>query len=47
MASEIPKTQTALQIQKNGGPEVLEVVENVRVPELGPTDVLIKVEYAG
>ena len=47
MNSEIPQTQTALQIQKNGGPEVLEVRENVPVPELGPSDVLIKVEYAG
>ena len=43
----IPKTQSALRIERPGGPEVLQVVEGVSVPEVGADEVLVKVEYGG
>jgi len=42
----IPKTQKAVQFEKTGGPEVLKVNE-IPVPEVGPEQALLKVEYAG
>jgi NADPH:quinone reductase len=46
MAASIPKTMRALQIQKQGGFEVLEIRE-IPVPQPGNGEVLIKTEWAG
>jgi len=43
---EIPKTQRALEIHEQGGTEVLQVRDDVKV-KLGDEEVLIKVEWAG
>lgn len=45
--AELPKTMRAMQIQKQGPIEVLEVRDDVPLPECGPDDVIIKVEWAG
>ena len=45
--SDLPKTMRALQIQQQGGIEVLEVRDDVPLPECGPEEVIIKVEWAG
>lgn len=45
---QIPSSQKAVEIQRQGGiEEVLEVRDNVKIPELKPDDILIKVEYSG
>jgi NADPH2:quinone reductase len=41
----IPPTQKAVQFEKTGGPEVLKINE-IAVPEVGPEQALLKVEYA-
>ncbi|KJZ77804.1 hypothetical protein HIM_02981 [Hirsutella minnesotensis 3608] len=46
MASSIPSTMKAVQIDKNGGVEVLEY-KDVPVPSPGPGEVLVRNEYAG
>ncbi|KDN43188.1 GroES-like protein [Tilletiaria anomala UBC 951] len=45
-SSSVPSTMKALQIQKQGGLEVLEI-HDVPVPQPGPGQVLLKVEWAG
>lgn len=45
MAS-IPETMKAIQIQQQGGPEVMELRE-IPVPKPSAGQVLLKVEYAG
>lgn len=47
MSSAIPKTQTAVQIEEYGGPEIVRVKKDVPVPEVKPTELLVKNEYAG
>ncbi|KAL0634368.1 NADPH:quinone reductase [Maublancomyces gigas] len=47
MSSAIPKTQTAVQIEAYGGVEVLQLKKDAPVPEIKPTELLIKNEYAG
>lgn len=47
MSSAIPKTQTAAQIEAYGGAEVVQLKKDVPVPEIKPTELLIKNEYAG
>jgi NADPH2:quinone reductase len=42
-----PSTAKAITFAKNGGPEVLELTENHPIPEISPTEILIKVGYAG
>ena len=43
---QLPKTMTAIEIERPGGPEVLLAVERP-VPEPGPGEVLVRVEAAG
>ena len=45
-SSSIPKIMKALQIQEQGGPEVMEIKE-IATPQPGAGEVLIKVEYSG
>ena len=45
-SSALPKSMKAIQIQQQGGPEVIEL-RDVPVPEPKAGQVLIKVEYAG
>lgn len=47
MSSAIPKIQTAVQIEAYGGVEVLQLKKDTPVPEIKPTELLIKNEYAG
>lgn len=47
MSSAIPKTQTAVQIEAHGGVEVVQLKKDAPVPEIKPTELLIKNEYAG
>jgi NADPH2:quinone reductase len=47
MSSSIPKTQTAVQIEAYGGHEVVQVKHDAPVPEIKPTELLVKNEYAG
>jgi NADPH2:quinone reductase len=47
MSSTIPKTQTAVQIEAYGGTEVVQVKNDAPVPEIKPTELLVKNEYAG
>jgi NADPH2:quinone reductase len=42
-----PSTAKAITFAKNGGPEVLELTENYPIPEVSPSEILIKVGYAG
>jgi NADPH2:quinone reductase len=46
MAASIPKTSRALQIQKQGGLDVLEIRE-IPTPEVKDDQVLIKTEWSG
>lgn len=46
MSAKIPTSMKALQIQKQGDLDVLEL-RDVAVPQPGAEDVLFKVEYAG
>ncbi|KAK1924668.1 hypothetical protein DB88DRAFT_486367 [Papiliotrema laurentii] len=43
---QIPKTQKAIRVHKNGGPEV-NVLDEIPVPTPGDNEVLIKVEWTG
>lgn len=43
----LPKKQTAIQISRNGGPEVLEVVHDAPIPEPKQGEVLVQNTYAG
>jgi NADPH2:quinone reductase len=43
----IPTTTKAITFAKNGGPEVLELTPNHPILEVSPTEILVKVEYAG
>jgi NADPH2:quinone reductase len=43
----IPTTTKAITFAKNGGPEVLELTPDLPIPEVSPTEILIKVAYAG
>ncbi len=45
--TEIPTTMRAVLLLGTGGPEMLEVRDDVPVPEVGPGDVLIKVAACG
>lgn len=47
MISSIPKQMKAIQMLGHGGPEMLQYREDVLVPTLADTDVLIKVSAAG
>lgn len=47
MSSAIPKTQIAAQIEAYGGTEVVQLKKDAPVPEIKPTELLIKNEYAG
>lgn len=47
MSSSIPKTQTVAQIEAYGGAEVVQLKKDAPVPEIKPTELLIKNEYAG
>lgn len=47
MPSAIPKTQTVVQIEAHGGVEVVQLKKDAPVPEIKPTELLIKNEYAG
>ena len=44
--STIPETMKAIQIQEQGGPEVMEIRE-IPTPHPDLSQVLFKVEYAG
>jgi NADPH-dependent curcumin reductase CurA len=46
MTASIPKTMRALQIQQQGGLEVLDIKE-IPVPQPGKGQVLIKTEWSG
>jgi hypothetical protein len=46
MASSIPSTMKAIQIEEQGGPDVMKLKE-IPVPRPGKGEVLIKVEYSG
>jgi NADPH2:quinone reductase len=43
----IPQTQTALQINRTGGPEVLELNTSAPVPTAGDNQILVKNTHAG
>lgn len=43
----LPTTQTALQINSVGGPEVLELNQSAPVPTITADQVLVKNTYAG
>lgn len=45
--SSLPKFQTVLQISKNGGPEVLEVVHDAPIPKPQEGEILVKNTHAG
>jgi hypothetical protein len=47
LTMSIPTTTKAIIFAKNGGPEVLEFTPNHPIPEVSPTEILVKVEYAG
>ncbi|KAH8154887.1 uncharacterized protein LAJ45_01419 [Morchella importuna] len=47
MSTSIPTTQTAVQINSHGGPEVVEINTSAPVPTPSPTELLIKNEFAG
>ena len=42
-----PTTQTALQINRTGGPDVLEVNISAPIPTIKDNEVLVKNTYAG
>jgi NADPH2:quinone reductase len=43
----LPTTMRAITFAKNGGVEVIDLTLDLPVPEPAPTDVVIKVAYAG
>jgi hypothetical protein len=43
----LPKTMKAITYAKNGGVDVLELTPDLPVPVPAPTDVIIRVAYAG
>jgi NADPH2:quinone reductase len=43
----LPTTHKAITYAKTGGPEVLELTTDLPTPEVSPTDIVIKVAYAG
>lgn len=45
-ATTLPQTMKAIQIQQQGGPEVMELRE-IPVPHPASNQVLIKVEFSG
>jgi len=47
MSSEIPKTMRGVLIEKEGGPEVLQLKTDLPVPNPGAGEVLVKNELGG
>jgi hypothetical protein len=47
MSSEIPKTMRGILIEKEGGPEVLQLKTDLPVPQPGAGEVLVKNELGG
>lgn len=43
----VPKMMRAMQIQEQGGLEVLDKLREIPVPQPGKSEVLVKVEWAG
>jgi NADPH:quinone reductase len=43
----LPSTMKAITYAKNGGVEVIELTTDFPTPEASPTDIVIKVAYAG
>ena len=43
----LPQTQRALQFNRIGGPEVLEISTSAPLPEIKPSEILVKNTYSG